>query len=82
MNFQAAAGSWFSTGSPWSVCWQLSDEWEVNLEHWVMDRGKAGDGQARGRQMADDRYLTVSNLLSKKASICWQIAGDHSRQMG
>ena len=50
---------------------------EVNLERWVMDRSKAGNGQARGRQMADDRCLTVSNLLSKKASICWQIAGDH-----
>ena len=28
-----------------------------------MDRRKAGDGQARGRQMADDRSMTVSNLL-------------------
>ena len=52
MNFQAAAGSWFSTGSLRSICWQLSDNREVNLELWVMDRGKAGDGQARGRQMA------------------------------
>ena len=72
----------FSTGGLRSICWQLSNDREVNLEHWVMDRGKAGDGQARGRQMADDKCLTVSNLLSKKASICWQIAGDHSRQMG
>ena len=44
MNFQAAAGSWFSTGSLWSICWQLSDDQEVNLQCWVMDRGKAGDG--------------------------------------
>ena len=32
--------------------------------------------------MADDKRLTVSNLLSKKASICWQTADHHSRQMG
>ena len=33
---------------------------------WMMYRCKAGDGQARGRQTADDRCLTVSNLHSKK----------------
>ena len=42
MNFQAAAGSWFSTGGLRSVCWQLSDDWEVNLEGWVMDQREAG----------------------------------------
>ena len=31
VNFQAAAGSWCSTGGQWSVCWLLSDDWEVNL---------------------------------------------------
>ena len=67
VNFQAAAGSWFSTGGLRTICWQLLDDQEVNLELWVMDRGKAGDGQARGRQMVDDRRLTVSNRLSKKA---------------
>ena len=50
--------------------------------HWVMDRCKAGNGQMRGRQKVDDRCLTVSNLDLKKASICWQTAVDHSRQMG
>ena len=29
--------------------------------------------------MVDDRRLTVSNLHSKKAPICWQTAGDHSK---
>ena len=34
--------------------------------HLVMDRCKAGDGQARGRQMAYDRCLIMSNLHSKR----------------